>query len=397
MNGRARSQPAVPHEWIDDQRRFDDFLAVAVSADRVAIDTEFHRERTYWPNVALVQIAVADHIALIDPVAVDLGGLARVLDGPATVVMHAAGQDLEVFHRVCGASPRDLFDTQVAAGFVGLSTPSLSSLVERCTGVRLAKGDRLTDWFTRPLGDAQRTYAASDVAYLFDVHDALLNDLEELGRLEWALDECATVSAPGRPTMPPELAWTRIKEARHLSGRAKAVGATLAEWREIRARSEDIPPRFILSDLALVGVAQRAPRRAEDLRSVRGLDGRFLKDGGAAVILEQVEIGLAMDPKAVPAPPVDRNRNLEQDLRPAVTLVIAWIAQLARDVKLDPALLATRDDVIDFLVDTNQGRLSSGWRNELVGSPIRALVEGRAALAFEGKGRLVLETRVPST
>ena len=381
------------YAWIDQQEAFDAYIEDFLAADRIAIDTEFHRERTYWPRVALVQIAVGDRILLVDTTEVDIATLAPVLDSPTTVVMHAASQDLEVLDRACGTIPRSLFDTQIAAGFVGMSTPSLSSLVERYVGQRLPKGDRLTDWFERPLREAQRTYAASDVAHLFVIHDILLEQLGQRGRLQWAYDECELSRTPGRPALPTELAWTRIKEARHLRGKARAIASQLGHWREQTARDHDIPPRFVLSDLALVGIAQRAPTSQEELRKVRGIDGRFLKDGGAASILAAVVTGADLDPDDVPTLEPDQGPALSNELRPAVTLVSAWIAQLAKDEDLDASLLATRGDITDILRGASEARLATGWRADLVGGPIRDLVDGRAALAFDPRGRLLLEPR----
>lgn len=396
---RRRLSPAteLSYTWIDRQEQFEELLPRMAATDRLAIDTEFHRERTYWPRVAVVQINVDGDIFLIDTLEVDIAPLGPVIEGPVVVVMHAASQDLEVLDRACGTIPASLFDTQIAAGFVGMSTPSLASLVERFVGERLPKGDRLTDWFERPLREAQRSYAASDVAHLFTIHDLLTQRLEERGRLQWALDECELARTPGRPALPLELAWTKIKEARHLRGGAKAVACTLAAWREATAQKHDIPPRFVLSDLGLVGAAQRAPSTVEELRKVRGVDGRFLKDGGGSAILDAVERGRAMDPSDVPMLPVDQGPGLSNELRPAVTLVSAWLAQLGKDEELDAALVATRSDITDILRGAPDARLASGWRADLVGQRVRDLVEGRAALAFDPSGRLLLEPRSAAT
>ena len=229
--------------------------------------------------------------------------------------------------------------------------------------------------------------------HLFTIHDALISDLEERGRVQWALDECERARTPGRPALPVELAWTRIKEARHLRGKAKSVACTLASWRETTAQRHDIPARFVLSDLGLVGVAQRAPGSIEELRKVRGVDGRFLKDGGGSAILDAVDRGRDLDPADVPMLDVDQGPALGAELRPAVTLVSAWVAQLAKDEELDVAMLATRSDIVDLLRGAPGSRLATGWRADLAGQPIQDLVEGRAAIAFDGGGRLVLEPR----
>src|SRR4051794_39600546 len=169
--------------WVDTDSAFADIIDELAEAEVFGIDTEFHRERTYYPQLALVQIVWGDEIALVDPLAVDMKHFSRALDGPATVVMHAASQDLEVLDLVCGSLPTCLFDTQIAAGFSGHSLPSLLSLVEREFGVRIAKGDRLTDWLRRPLTDDQKTYAAADVTYLLQLHERLTEQLEARGRL----------------------------------------------------------------------------------------------------------------------------------------------------------------------------------------------------------------------
>ena len=382
------------YEWVDNQDVFDDLVTQALSVERIAVDTEFHRERTYWPRVALLQIAVENNIFLVDPLEVDLKPLEAVLDSDVLWVMHASSQDLEVLERACGVIPRRLFDTQIAAGFAGMSTPSLSSLVERYVGHRLPKGDRLTDWFERPLRPTQRDYAASDVLYLFELHDCLTADLEQRGRLNWATTESDPSSWYTKPTLPVELAWTRIKEARHLRGSARCVASVLAEWRERTAQNKDLPTRFILSDLALVGVAQRAPKSSQELKGVRGLDGRYMKDRAADEILSLVAEGLRRPSEDVPTLDTEEGPKLDKELRAAVTLVSAWVSQVAKDEALDPALLATRADITDLLRGSKNSRLSTGWRADLVGSRIQDLVTGRAAVAFDPRGGLVLEPRV---
>ena len=381
------------HEWVDDQGTFDALVTRAAAAERIAVDTEFHRERTYWPRVALVQIAIANDIFLIDPLEVDLAPFASVLESDTLIIMHASSQDLEVLDRACGVLPRHLFDTQIAAGFSGMSTPSLSSLVERYVGVALPKGDRLTDWFERPLRPTQQNYAASDVLYLFDLHDRLTEDLRKRGRLRWVAAECDPSNWYTKPALSVEFAWTRIKEARHLRGQARCVVSVLAEWRERAAQNRDLPTRFILSDLALVGVAQRAPRTSQDLKGIRGLDGRYLKQGASDEILSVVQKGLQRTPEDVPTLEIDEGPKLDKELRAAVTLVSAWVSQVAKDEELDPALLATRADIVDVLRKSKDARLSNGWRSDLVGTRIQDLVTGRASVAFDPQGGLVLEPR----
>jgi ribonuclease D len=377
-------------EWIDDDQRFREVVEELTQVEAFAVDTEFHRERTYFPQLALLQLAWGERIALIDPLAVDLAPFAEALEGPAVTVMHAASQDLEVLDLACGALPRQLFDTQLAAGFAGHSLPSLAALVERFHKVHLPKGDRLTDWLRRPLGADQRRYAAADVEYLLALRATLEADLRSRGRLEWARDECEALRRRGRVTRAPEDAWLRIKEARSLRGEAAAVARSVAAWRERRAAELDQPVRFVLSDLAVVGIAQRRPTTAAELRRVRGVDDRHAKGAIGDAILEAVvqARNTTVPRSAAPSFEVDRS------LRPAVSLVAAWVSQLARDLEIETSLLATRADIEALLAGDPAARLATGWRADVVGEPIRRLVDGDAALAFDGRGTLVLEDRV---
>jgi ribonuclease D len=374
---------------VDTESGLDDVVSAALAAPRYAVDTEFHRERTYYPKVALVQVNWGDGMALIDPLAVSLEPLAALLDGPGLAVMHACTQDLEVMARSCGTLPGRVFDTQVAAGFTGLRSPSLAALHDKLLGVRLPKGDRLTDWLRRPLSAAQLDYAASDVRHLLKIHDLLEADLASRGRLEWAEDECARLLALERVERDPATAWLKIKETRHLGRKSRGVAQAVAEWRERRAQELDQPPRFILPDLGVVGIAQRSPSTIDDLRKVRGVDDRHVKGEHGEELLAVVKQGLAKD---VELPRRGGSRALMETVRPAVTLVSAWMAQHAQDIEIDPAVLGTRADIEALLRNDPEARLASGWRAEEVGAPVRALVEGRAALAFDD-GRLVLEDR----
>jgi ribonuclease D len=377
------------YRFIDQAEELLPVVEALLAEPRYALDTEFHRERTYYPKAALVQIAWPGELVLIDPLAVDLSPLREVMESDTLAVLHAASQDLEVLELECGAVPQRLFDTQIAAGFLGMSTPSLSSLHERELGVQLPKSNRLTDWLVRPLGEAQLDYAASDVAQLLEIHDRLVAQLEEKGRVPWADAECEIMRTRWRGPRDPDEAWRKIKEARHLKGRALTVARAVAGWRERRAAEIDQPVRFVLSDIAVVGVAQAAPKDVEALGRVRGIDKGMAKGSLGPAILDAVAVGVASDWRP---PRPTRRSNDTRDLRPAVALVAAWVNQLAHDRQLDPSLLATRADVEALVRGDDDARLAVGWRAELAGGPIRRLVAGDAALAFED-GAVILEER----
>ncbi|MBX3284319.1 MAG: HRDC domain-containing protein [Actinobacteria bacterium] len=394
MAARAGGRPGPDGplaRWVDRDHHLAEIVDELVAMPAFGVDTEFHREKTYFPQLALVQLSWGDRRALVDPLEVDLAPFARALEGPATVVMHAASQDLEVLHRACGVLPRDLFDTQLAAGFCGHSLPSLSSLVERYYDVHLPKGDRLTDWLRRPLNEDQRTYAAADVEYLLGLQEQLTAHLAERGRLEWALDECQALRARGQVVRDPDDAWLRIKEARSLRGETAAVARAVAAWRERRAAELDQPVRFVLSDLAVVGIAQRRPKAAADLARIRGVDERHAKGRVGEGILAAVAAGRNQEAPRPTGPAYE----LDRKYRPAVALVAAWVSQLARDLEIETSLVATRADIEALLAGDPDARLTRGWRADLVGERIRRLVEGEAALAFDGRGNLLLEDRVP--
>ena len=167
----------VDCEWIADDRALDELLDRLQSHDRIALDTEFHREKTYFPRLALIQLAWADGIAIVDPLTCDASKLSRIFGEKHLIVLHAAQQDLDVMTHAMKTVPENIFDTQIAAGFLGYSTPSLASLVNSELKLVLPKGDRLTDWLRRPLSDGQKSYAASDVEHLLEIHDRLMSKL----------------------------------------------------------------------------------------------------------------------------------------------------------------------------------------------------------------------------
>ncbi len=384
------ADPKIDYRWIDRQADLDDLVQTLLEQPRYALDTEFHRERTYFPKLALVQVAWrtsdGQELALVDPLAVDVTPFAKLFASEALCVIHAAQQDLDVLTHAVGAVPATMFDTQLAAGFVGYGTPSLVSLLQGEIGVSPPKGDRLTDWLRRPLTDSQCQYAAVDVEYLLEVHDRLVAQLASVGRLVWAEDACEELRTRPTSGSAPDDAWMRLKDARSLRPGARAVAQSVAAWRERRAMRTDVPVRQVLPDLAILGISQRAPASRKELSQARGVDDRHSRGGIAEEILDAVRAAKGVPPPS-PAPSVD---DLDRNMRPAVTLVSAWVGQLARDERLDPTLLATRADIVAFLRGDDDARLGEGWRNELVGDGIRRLVGGEAGLTFDPEGRLRL-------
>jgi len=378
-----------PAQLIADGDGLDSLCAEIAGEECYALDTEFHTERTYYPKLALIQLGWADKVALVDPLAVDPRPLARIFAGTGIAVAHAAEQDLDVLETACGAAPRTVFDTQIAAGFLGLSTPSLSRLVDRVLGVSLPKADQLSDWLQRPLPDHQVTYAAGDVAHLLELRNAMTRQLAELGRLTWALDECAQTLSGRRRVVVPEEQWWKMGDVRKLTRRSRGVAQEVAAWRERRAVALDRPRRSVLSDLALLAIAQRPPRDRRELQGMRGVDERHLGRGGAGEILGAVQRGLALTPEEIRLPPEGRETQA-----PAVAVAVctALVRQIADDLQFDQGLLATRADITNLLCG-EPSRLDHGWRSSIAGDPIRSLVAGKVATALQPDGSLLLEER----
>lgn len=375
---------------VTSRRKLAAVVADASTADAYALDTEFHRERTYYPRLALVQIAWHDQLAIIDPLAVPITPLAKLLDGEGLAVLHAAEQDLEVLYHECGTRPRRIFDTQIGAGFIGYSSPSLATLHDRLLGVELAKEARLSDWFQRPLPDHMLAYAAADVERLLEISDILQKELHARGRLEWAEEECALLLKRADTGRSPETAWHRIKEVRRMEGRQKGIAQAVARWREEYAARLNQPVRHVLSDLGVAVVAQRMPKSLAQLREIRGVEPRNLRKGADKELLAFLD-GLKDAELAVE--PASKSPKLDPALKPAVSLITSWAAQHAADADIDPALVATRSDIEALLRGDPDCRALKGWRADIIAAPVQRLLSGTAAVAFDSQGKLTLEER----
>lgn len=378
---------AVDARWIDTDAELGRLVSALTSEPRYGLDTEFVAERSYWPRLCLVQLSWEGGVALVDPLACDASALGDLLRSPSMMITHAGAADLPILERACGVRPTSLFDTQLAAGFVGFGTPSLVSLVSALLGTRLDKSEQLGDWTRRPLPDAARVYAAGDVAHLLALTDELQRRLAAKGRKAWAAAECEALRTMPSRDQEPETAWWRIKGARSLRGERAAVAQAVTAWREQRARELDRPGRFVLGDLVLAGIASRPPKSRDDLTGMRGAGS--LPPQVVSSVLEAVEAGRTMDRSQLRLPP-----RYEDDpaLDAAVGLLAAWTGQVAGAEEVEARLLATREDV-KAVVNGRPSRLDDGWRAEMVGDRLRDLLAGHAVLRLvEGGRRVQLET-----
>lgn len=373
--------------WIDTDRAFQDFCRRALTATELTVDLEFQGEGRYLPLVCLVQLGLRQTFVAVDPFRVNLTPLADVLTSPQIrKIFHAGAQDIALLRRETGAVPVNVFDTQIAAAFLGYGEAAgYAALVQRFTKVSLSKKQQFTDWTRRPLSPEQLEYALNDVRYLFPVYDELLKELERRGRTAWALDACAdtvTQAVKGRET---GQEYLRIGKLAGLSRRELAVLRELCQWREAAARSRNRPVGSILHDDALRQIAYTLPRTEAALRQVRGANN--LSREAATEILETIQQALALPesewPEAVAA------REYDPTLDGLAGLLGAVVRLRAGALDIAPNLLATRDDLLRFAGWALQGGspdkagdfpLLQGWRRAAVGDLLLDLVAGKSLL-----------------
>ena len=371
----------VEPRWIDDDQGLAELISILVDEPAYGLDTEFMSERTYWPQLCLVQVSWAKGVALVDPLACDVRALEEVLRAPATMITHAGASDLPILDRAIGARPSALFDVQLAAGFVGLGLPSLGTLVSVLLGIRLDKSEQLADWSKRPLSEATRRYAAADVEYLFPLTLELQHRLQDMGRETWAASECEVLRTTADRRVDPDVAWWRIKGASSIRGEKARVAQSVAAWREARAQRLDVLPRFVLPDLALAAVVGRPPKTRDQLFALRGVNR--MPNDVVHELLAAVESGRELPKDKLRLP---EKYDVGPELDAAVALLVAYVAELARAERLEKQLLATRDDV-KSLVYGRPGRLDTGWRAQVAGQPLHRLLDGEAVIRLTDNGR----------
>lgn len=362
------------------------FCERASSARILAVDTEFLREKTYYPQLCLIQVATHDESASIDPLAIeDLSPLSALLaDERITKVFHACTQDLEVILHAMGVVAAPVFDTQLAAAFLGLRQQvGYGALVERYTGVNLPKADSLTDWSKRPLDAEQLTYAEDDVRFLPGIYDAMMTQLVAKNRLGWLMPEMEELSDRSHFERLPEQAYLHLKRSSSLTRRQLAVAREVCAWRERKAAQRDLPRKWIVSDEILLEISKRSPKAVDRLRRIRGTDSLSGRD--AEELVRAVRKGLTMGLDDLPAPR-RRERN-SPEAEGAVDLMYALLRIIADRSGIAPQLIATRDDLLDLATGRKDSRLASGWRHELAGASLERLLAGEIGLTVK-EGRV---------
>ena len=364
------------------------FCEQAATARVIAVDTEFLREKTYYPKLCLVQVAAGESIAAIDPILIeDLSPLAALLaDATVTKVFHACGQDLEVLLDGMGVTCAPVFDTQLAAAFLGMrQQASYASVVEAYCGVRLPKAESLTDWSRRPLDPEQLTYAEDDVRYLPAIYERMMAQLVEKDRLAWVAPEMQALADPARLRRDPREAYLRLRRSGSLTRRQLAVAREVCAWREETAARRDLPRKWVASDEVVVEVCKRTPGSLERLRKIRGTDQISERD--ARVLLDAVARGQACP--AEDCPKVERHARPSSETEGVIDLMYAVLRLVSEKSGVATQLIATRDDLLDFVQDRKASPLGAGWRWELAGSTLDRLLAGEVGLTVR-EGRIEL-------
>jgi ribonuclease D len=358
----------------------------------ITVDTEFMRERTYWPRLCLVQVAGAENVAAaIDPLAgLDLAPLFDLLADPSILkVFHAARQDLEIFFHLMGRLPAPVFDTQVAGMVCGFGDQvGYETLVAKLARVPLDKASRFTDWSLRPLSDRQIDYALSDVIHLRPVYERLRQRLEDSGRAAWLEEEMAILTDPQTYDMGPMNAYRRIK-VRSGNGRFLAVLRELAAWRERQAQSRDIPRNRVLRDEAMLEIAHHVPTTVADLNRTRGLGRSFAESPAGAEVLVAVARGRAAPAEALPEP--ETKRELPRRVAPIAELLKVLLKMKCDDHDVAQRLVASSADVEAIAAYGEEADVHAlkGWRRQVFGEDALKVRDGRLALAVR-RGRLTL-------
>jgi ribonuclease D len=378
---------ADDYQWIDTEAALKMLCEELRTSKWLALDTEFMRERTYYPQLCLVQIATPDRVACIDVLAVkQLEPLFVLLNNPDIVkVMHSGRQDLEMFFHLTGLVPAPIFDTQLAASFAGLPDQAgYATVVQALLGVTLEKSHTRADWSRRPLAAAVLQYAADDVRYLRDIYQRLKQTLESQGRLEWLEAENVVLTDPATYRPDPETAWQRLHGLQRLNARQFATAKALAAWREQEAMRSNLPRQWIFKDEVLTDLARQRPISTAALTSIRGMqDGLMRKHGDELIALIAAAQGQDKPEKS------PERLSVQDEV--LVDALMAVVRIKGDEAGVSPAQLATRRDLEQLVRGQRDVDVLKGWRLETAGKALMDFMQNKTRLAVtDGRVRIQL-------
>ncbi|MEQ9329458.1 MAG: ribonuclease D [Rhodospirillales bacterium] len=359
----------------------------------ITIDTEFIRDRTYWPRLCLVQVAGAKTAACIDPMAdgIDLGPLYRLLADESVIkVFHAARQDVEIFLKEGGAIPKPMFDTQIAAMVCGYGDQvGYEALVKKIARKSVDKSSRFTDWARRPLTDKQLDYAVSDVTHLRVIYEELSAHLDKTGRRGWIDDEMAVLTNPSTYTVEPMEAWQRIK-SRNPKPRFLALLRELAAWRELEAQRRDVPRNRIMKDDGLLEIAAQRPKDVKELSNCRSVPQGFASSRAGTDILEAVQRGVDLPQDQCPQAP--ERQEMPPEAGPVAEILKVLLKLRAQETGVAQRLIASTPDIELLAADDNADIAAmKGWRREVFGAEALEMKHGKLAITIRDSALAVVK------
>ncbi len=360
-------------DYIDSDAQLIAFSDNISNAKWLAVDTEFMRERTYYAQLALIQIASEEGNALIDVPA--LSSLQPLVDAftraDCLKIMHSASQDLEVLHQSMGAMPAPLFDTQLAASFLGEADQiAYGAIVKQRLGVELDKDQTRTNWLQRPLSPAQLGYAELDVLYLYTLYEQLLAELEAADRIIWVEDESQALADKTLSGTDVDQAWKRVKSINRLNASQQHVARALLKWREERAQSRDLPREWVLKKQAIIGLAKFQPGSTRDMIDIEGLHAKQIQRMGNMLI--RLVQQAAAEPADVQAEP---EAELTGEQRGQAKKIMARLRQIGDEQLIAPALIANRNAIEQLVLGQRDIALLDGWRAQVAGRELLEILE----------------------
>ncbi len=369
--------------YISSQKELIEFVDRASSSSVLAIDTEFMRERTYYPKLCLLQLASDDEIAIIDPFEIDDLTILRTLfeDESIIKVFHAGYQDIEIIIHEIGCVPKPLFDTQIAASlFNSTYQISYAALVNQICGIKLKKSDSFSDWSARPLTDSQIKYAKEDVYYLRILYRELIDILKKRGRFEWLEDEFKPLMDRDNFVCREQEMFRRLKHVGQLTPRQMAAAREVAAWREIEARKRNLPRRHILPDEQIVESCRREPRSLNDLFMVRGMREK-LDMNQSRLILSLMRKALDSAPSSWPV--LHTTYKNEQNVDIEVEMLASIVRLKAKQYEISASLIAKNAELASLARGYHENLpLLSGWRKNIIGSTLLDFLEGKCTLGI---------------
>jgi len=362
-------------EYIDTIDALNVFCDAIKSSSWLALDTEFMREKTYYPQLCLLQVSNGEHIACIDPIALSIDALKPLMDiiyDPSiTKIFHAASQDLEIFAMLRETLPMPLFDTQTAAALLGQGNQiGYAALIQNMCDVELDKSHSRTDWLRRPLSEAQLTYAADDVRYLGQAYLLLLDALEEQGRSDWLNDDFVQLANADKYRADPKTCWQQLRGIDKIASQHLAVAQTLAEWRELQAQKSDRPKRWILADDIVLALACEAPTDHDGLLAA-GLPAKA-NDRFGSELLVRIRQAKSLAKEQWPTRASFEKPTAEQ--RTLIKSLMTRLQEIAEQHQIDPGLLATRKIVQKLVQGERDLPLLTGWRNNIAGETLLGII-----------------------